>query len=78
MLINVGTNKNPVFAPAVPLTLANGEKLYFGTHSCSPSVMDVDGDGHEDIFIGTERGFVRCYNRSLFEDRSQIISIPAK
>ncbi|AQQ69852.1 hypothetical protein SMSP2_00186 [Limihaloglobus sulfuriphilus] len=76
LLINAGSNRQPRFEPAKPLTLANGEILYFGNHSCSPAVMDVDGDGKLDVFIGTERGYVRCYNRSMFEDSSQLISVP--
>ncbi len=76
ILINAGTNAEPVFKPARTLALADGEKLYYGTHSCSPAVWDYDGDGRQDIFIGTERGYVRCFNRALFDDDSQIISIP--
>ncbi len=77
LMLNTGSNANPVFAAPGPLLLADGSELSFGTHSCSPSVYDYDGDGHDDLFIGAETGFVHCYNRSLFEDGSQIIKIPA-
>jgi len=77
LMLNTGSNAHPVFAAPEPLLLADGSELSFGTHSCSPSVYDYDGDGHDDLFIGAETGFVHCYNRSLFEDGSQIIKIPS-
>ncbi len=75
VLINKGTNESPVFATAKTLKLANGENIFFGTHSCAPAVYDVDGDGWDDLFIGEETGWVRYYNRSMFEDDSQLITI---
>jgi hypothetical protein len=76
LLINIGTNKLPVYKAAQTLKLANGENIYFGTHSCAPAVYDYDGDGWDDLFIGAETGWVHCYNRSLFEDASQFLKIP--
>ncbi|MEA2068862.1 MAG: hypothetical protein U9P12_06665, partial [Verrucomicrobiota bacterium] len=77
LMLNTGSNAHPVFAAPEPLLLADGSELAFGTHSCAPSVYDYDGDGHDDLFIGAETGFVHCYNRAQFEDGSQIIKIPA-
>lgn len=74
---NVGTAEKPVMATAQTLLLANGERLEYGVHSCAPTVLDVDGDGWDDMFIGSETGFVHYFNRSTFEDASQLISIPA-
>lgn len=77
LLLNVGSNTHPIFDVPKPLLLADGNELAFGTHSCSPSVFDYDNDGHDDLFIGAETGFVHCYNRSMFEDDSQLIKIPS-
>jgi len=77
LLPNLGTDAHPVFGTPELLRLADGSPLEFGVHSCAPSVFDYDGDGHDDLFIGAETGFVHCFNRSLFEDASQIVSIPS-
>ena len=77
LMLNTGSNTHPVFAKPEPLLLADGSELAFGTHSCSPSVFDYDGDGRDDLFVGAETGFVHCFNRSMFEDASQIIAIPS-
>jgi len=76
VLINIGTNQNPVFSRPQTVRLANGENIYFGNHSCAPSPYDLNSDGWDDLFIGEESGTVRYYHRSVFEDDSQLLNIP--
>ncbi len=77
LMLNEGSDSRPVFGQPEMLLLADGSDLPFGTHSCAPSTYDYDNDGHEDLFVGSEIGIVHCFNRSLFEEGSQLIQIPA-
>ncbi|WP_432799355.1 FG-GAP repeat domain-containing protein [Poriferisphaera sp. WC338] len=75
LLRNEGTSIKPKFAKGELMQLANGQVLGFGNHSCAPAVYDVDGDGWEDLFVGTEVGFVHYFHRSMLEDRSRFMHV---
>jgi len=37
-------------------------------HSTTPEVIDLDGDGRLDLFLGGEDGQIECYHRAFIED----------
>ena len=37
-------------------------------HSTTPEVIDLDGDGRLDLFLGGEDGKIECYHRAFIED----------
>ena len=37
-------------------------------HSTTPEVVDFDGDGRLDLFLGGEDGKIECYHRAFIED----------
>ncbi|MBN2314998.1 MAG: VCBS repeat-containing protein [Sedimentisphaerales bacterium] len=39
-----------------------------GEHSTTPEVIDLDGDGRLDLFLGGEDGKIECYHRAFIED----------
>jgi hypothetical protein len=55
LLENRGTKTEPVFIPR-PLTLPDGSLIDLGSHSCAPTVGDIDGDGLPEVITGEETG----------------------
>jgi hypothetical protein len=39
-----------------------------GEHSTTPEVIDLDGDGRLDLFLGGEDGKIECYHRAFIDD----------
>ena len=37
-------------------------------HSTGPEVVDFDGDGRLDLFLGGEDGKIECYHRAFIEN----------
>ncbi len=54
VFINMGTNKHPIFAPAIRL---NNGSLDVGFDS-SPAMVDWNGDGKKDLVVGNRSGNV--------------------
>ena len=51
--------KGEIIKKAFPLT---------SEHSTSPEVVDLDGDGKLDLFLGGEDGRITCFHRAFIED----------
>lgn len=57
VFINMGTNKQPIFAPERRL---NNGSLDVGLHS-SPAIVDWNGDGKKDLVVGNQKGEVYVF-----------------
>lgn len=57
LLINAGSRNKPVFLEDRMFYLAYGE----GFEQLTPSVVDYNGDGLDDLIVGTRTGHVRLY-----------------
>ncbi|MCR6630398.1 MAG: VCBS repeat-containing protein [Magnetospirillum sp.] len=55
---NIGTRKNPVYAPGRKLKARGGEELHMELCMITPVAVDFNGDGHIDIVCGDEDGRV--------------------
>jgi len=44
-------------------------------HSTTPEVIDLDGDGRLDLFLGGEDGKIECYHRAFIEDDLPTVKI---
>ncbi|MCP4610778.1 MAG: VCBS repeat-containing protein [Planctomycetes bacterium] len=44
-------------------------------HSTTPEVVDFDGDGRLDLFLGGEDGRIECYHRAFIEDDLPILKV---
>ncbi|MCB2155990.1 lamin tail domain-containing protein [bacterium] len=61
-LRNVGTNEKPVLE--WPRVLAfKGKPIFFGQHSCAPSIGDLGPGKDENMVVGTEDGRVYFFQR---------------
>ena len=65
ILKNIGDVKNPVFM-LKPLCYTDGSMVNLGTHSCSPTAADVNGDGKLEIISGNETGRLFYFENNLF------------
>ena len=65
LLENVGDHKSPIFV-ARPLDFPDGSLVNLGTHSCAPTVGDIDGDGKLEIVAGDETGRMFLFFRDQF------------
>jgi hypothetical protein len=66
LLENTGTPNDPIFIPR-PLCHPDGTMIDLGTHSCAPTVADINGDGELEIIAGVETGRLFYFSRSQFE-----------
>ena len=53
-----------------PLCLPDGSMVNLGTHSCAPTVGDIDGDGKLEIVTGEETGRLFLFRRDQFRSES--------
>jgi len=53
---NVGTRREPKYAPGVRLTAEDGTPLVMDMQMITPMTMDWDGDGDPDLICGEENG----------------------
>ena len=44
-------------------------------HSTSPEVIDFDGDGKLDLFLGGEDGKITCFHRAFIEDDLPVLRL---
>lgn len=63
-LRNIGTNASPVFADPVPIRKKDGSLIYTGHHICAVQATDLDGDGNDDLIMGSEDGKIYYFWRS--------------
>ncbi|MCD6174617.1 MAG: hypothetical protein J7K65_02470 [Planctomycetes bacterium] len=66
LLKNIGTDMNPIFQKP-QLLHYNDKPVFFGIHSCSPAVADINGDDKKDLLVAKETGCV------LFFDHDDIV-----
>ncbi len=76
VLLNVGTDANPVFATSLNLQ-AGGVDIQHPSTGCgapAPFVCDYDGDGKRDLLVGTgAEGYV-CFYRNTNTDAAPILA----
>lgn len=66
---NVGDIDNLIYEYPLPLRDHSGKLLKFGDHECSPQLIDLNGDGVEELVVGGENGAINIFNYSyLFEE----------
>jgi hypothetical protein len=72
VLENVGSNTEPRLRKPEPIKTGNGNYLWFGIHSAAPALVDLDGDGHLDLVVGSENGRLYYYARSYLEGETTV------
>ncbi|MBM83038.1 MAG: hypothetical protein CMJ78_20960 [Planctomycetaceae bacterium] len=55
---NTGTRKKPMYAAGQKLIAANGRRLAMNLQMITPTAIDWDGDGDQDLVVGDEDGRV--------------------
>lgn len=69
LMRNIGTQDKPMF-DWPQLLHRDGEIAYFGVHSCSVAVGDLNNDGKNDLIVGDENGYVYYFTNSQADFRT--------
>lgn len=67
LYLNESDNDNPRFVSQGAMC-----DIIVSGHTCSPAVLDVDGDGELDLLLAAEDGHFYCFHRSYIEDKSDL------
>ncbi|MFI4910212.1 MAG: FG-GAP repeat domain-containing protein [Sedimentisphaeraceae bacterium JB056] len=67
LYLNVTDNLNPQYVAQGPLC-----DIIVSGHTCSPAVVDLEGDGKLDLLLAAEDGHFYCFHRSYIEDRDSL------
>ncbi len=70
---NIGPINNPVYKWCGELIKKNISRT--SEHSTSPEVLDFDGDGKLDLFLGGEDGQITCFHRAFIEDDIPVLKV---
>ncbi|MHC4535515.1 MAG: FG-GAP repeat domain-containing protein [Planctomycetota bacterium] len=76
---NAGWYENVGFAKKAVFTwrgeLIKKQIAISSEHSTTPEVVDFDGDGRLDLFLGGEDGRIECYHRAFIENDLPIVKV---
>ncbi len=67
LYINVSDNESPMLVPQGPLC-----DIIVSGHTCSPAVLDLEGNGKLDLLLAAEDGHFYCFHRSYIEDKESL------
>ena len=70
LYINIANDQKPQFAAQSPLC-----DIIVSGHTCSPSVLDLEGDGKLDLLLAAEDGHFYCFHRSYIENKESLRAV---
>ncbi len=70
---NIGLEANPKFTWRGEIIKKDIPRT--SEHSTSPEVIDFDGDGRLDLFLGGEDGRITCFHRAFIEDDLPVLRL---